>query len=333
MYIIDAYPVAIAFCVVTMFCWGSWANTSKISAKDWPFPLFYWDYALGLLAASLLFGLTMGSFGSSGRGFVADLLQADSGSLFSAFIGGVVFNISNLLVVAAISVAGISIAFPIGVGLAMVIGVVVNYIKQPVGNPLILFAGVFLVVVAMTVNAVAASKVAGSRSTSPMKGILLSVFGGIIMGFFYRFVADSMTLNFTTPEVGKLTPYSAIFVFSAGVFVSNFVWNTYFMIKPVDGDTSTYKQFFTNGTLKRHLIGLAGGLIFNTGFLFNLLASDKAGPAIAYGLGQGSTMIGAAWGVFVFKEFKGAPASVNRYIAAMFTSFILGLVLIVAAKL
>ncbi len=333
MYVIHEYAVAVAFCVVTMVCWGSWAITSKISTKDWPFPLFYWDYALGLIVAALLFGLTMGSGGSSGRGFAADLLQADSGPLLSAFIGGIVFNLSNLLVVAAMSVAGLSIAFPIGVGLAMVIGVVVNYIKQPVGNPVVLFGGVLLVVVAMTVNAVAASKVAGLRKSSPVKGILLSVFGGIIMGFFYRFVADSMTLNFTSPDTGRLTPYTAVFVFSAGVFISNFVWNTYFMYRPVDGDKSTYKDYLTNGTLKRHLIGLAGGLIFNTGFLFNLLASDKAGSAIAYGLGQGSTMIGAAWGVFVFKEFKGAPASITRYIAIMFASFIIGLGLIVAAKL
>jgi glucose uptake protein len=333
MYIINEYPVAVAFCVITMLCWGSWANTSKISSEDWPFPLFYWDYSLGIIAAALLFGVTMGSTGPFGRSFVADLFQADSGSLLSAFLGGVVFNLSNLLVVAAIAVSGLSIAFPIGVGLALVIGVVVNYIKQPEGNPLLLFGGVALVVLAMTVNAVAASKVASSRSSSPTKGILLSVFGGIIMGFFYRFVADSMTLNFTNPEAGKLTPYSAVLIFSVGLFLSNFVWNTYFMYKPVHGNRSTYGEYFSNGTLKRHLIGLAGGLIFNTGFLFNLIASNKAGPAISYGLGQGSTMIGAAWGVFVFKEFRGAPTTINWLLAMMFTSFIVGLGLIVAARL
>ena len=155
MFIINDYPVAVAFCIVTMLCWGSWANTSKISTKDWPFPLFYWDYSLGLIVAALLFGLTIGSTGADGRGFVLDLQQADLNSLLSAFVGGIVFNISNLLVVAAISVVGLSIAFPIGVGLALVIGVVVNYIKQPQGDPLLLFTGVLLVVVAMVVNAVA----------------------------------------------------------------------------------------------------------------------------------------------------------------------------------
>ena len=333
MFIINEYPVAVAFCIVTMLCWGSWANTSKISTKDWPFPLFYWDYSLGLIVAALLFGLTIGSTGSEGRGFVVDLQQAELNSLLSAFVGGIVFNISNLLIIAAISVAGLSIAFPIGVGLALVIGVVVNYIKQPEGNPLLLFTGVLLVVVAMVVNAVAGSKVAASRSSSQTKGVVLSVLAGIIMGFFYRVVADSMTLNFMKPETGKLTPYSAVLIFSFGVFLSNFVWNTYFMYRPVDGNKSTYKEYILNGTMKRHLIGLAGGLIFNTGFLFNLIASDKAGTAISYGLGQGSTMIGAAWGVFVFKEFKGAPSSISRYLAFMFIAFIIGLGIIVAAKL
>jgi len=333
MYIVNEYSVAVAFCVVTMICWGSWANTSKISSKEWPFPLFYWDYSMGLIVAALLFGLSLGSTGTDGRGFLADIRQADLNSFISAFVGGAVFNISNLLIVAAIAVAGLSIAFPIGVGLALVIGVVVNYIKQPEGDPLLLFAGVLLVVAAMVVNAVAASKVSASRSSSQTKGIVLSVFAGIIMGFFYRFVADSMTLNFNAPESGKLTPYSAVLIFSVGVFLSNFVWNTYFMLRPVDGNRSTYGEYFVNGTLRRHLIGLAGGLIFNTGFLFNLLASHKAGPAISYGLGQGSTMIGAAWGVFVFKEFKGAPPSISRYLALMFISFIIGLGLIVAAKL
>ncbi len=333
MYIINEYSVAVVFCVVTMLCWGSWANTSKVSAKDWPFPLFYWDYCLGLIIAALLFGLTIGSMGAHGRSFVTDLRQANLPSFFTAFIGGVVFNISNLLIVAAISEAGLSIAFPIGVGLALVIGVVVNYLKRPQGNPLLLFTGVLLVVLAMAVNAVAASKVAASRNSSQSKGIILSVIGGIIMGFFYRFVAGGMALDFNTPEAGKLTPYSAVLVFSAGVFLSNFVWNTYFMYKPVDGNKSTYKEYILNGTLKRHLIGIAGGVMFNTGFLFNLLASDKAGTAISYGLGQGSTMIGAAWGVFVFKEFKGAPSSISRYLALMFPTFIIGLCFIVAAKL
>ena len=141
MLIIDSYPVAVGLCIVTMLCWGSWANTLKLAGKDWPFPLYYWDYALGLVLTSALLGLTIGSVGSDGRGFLADLQQADGAMLRSAFIGGVVFNIANLLVVAAIDVAGLAVAFPVAIGLALVIGVVVNYVQAPIGNPVILFAG------------------------------------------------------------------------------------------------------------------------------------------------------------------------------------------------
>ncbi len=333
MFIINSYSLAVIFCIITMLCWGSWANTSKISTEKWPFPLFYWDYSLGLIIVSLIYGLTMGSMGEGGRGFIADLQQADSGSIISALVGGVVFNLSNLLIVAAIAVAGLSVAFPVGVGLALVIGVIVNYIKQPQGNPLLLFGGVALVVVAIVVNGLASAKVSKSKGSTPVKGIVLSILAGIIMGFFYRFVADSMTLNFTAPEAGKMTPYSAVLVFSFGLFLSNFLWNSFFMYKPVEGSKSSYAGYFKNGTTKQHLIGILGGIIFNTGFLFNLIASDKAGTAISYGLGQGATMIGAAWGVFIFKEFKGAPSSINKYLVTMFITFIVGLGLIITAKL
>lgn len=333
MYIIDSYGLAVIFCFITMLCWGSWANTSKIATDKWPFPLYYWDYSIGLILMSLIYGLTMGSFGEGGRGFLADLQQADSGSIISAIIGGVIFNLSNLLIVAAIAVAGLSVAFPIGVGLALVVGVIVNYIKVPEGHPMLLFGGVLLVVLAIIINGLASAKVSKSKGSTPVKGIVLSVSAGIIMGFFYRFVADSMTLNFTAPEAGKLTPYTAVFIFSIGLFISNFIWNTFFMYKPVQGSKSTYANYFTNGTTRQHMIGILGGLIFNTGFLFNLIASDKAGPAISYGLGQGATMIGAAWGVFVFKEFAGAPKGTNKMLAAMFVLFIVGLGMIVIARL
>ncbi len=333
MFIINSYSLAVIFCFITMLCWGSWANTSKVSNDKWPFPMFYWDYSLGLILMTVIYGLTMGSIGDSGRSFITDLQQADSGSISSAFIGGVIFNLSNLILVAAIAVAGISVAFPVGVGLALVIGVIVNYIKNPEGNPVLLFAGVALVVVAIVVNALASSKVSKSKGSTSAKGILLSVMAGIIMGFFYRFVADGMTLDFTSPEAGKMTPYSAALIFSAGVFISNFLWNTFFMYKPVEGSKSSYKDYFTNGTTKQHVFGILGGMIWLTGFLFNLIASDKAGPAISYGLGQGATMVGAAWGVFVFREFRGAPPVINRYLITMFVSFFAGLGMIIIARL
>jgi glucose uptake protein len=332
MFIVEKYSLAVFFCFITMLCWGSWANTSKCTTSKWQFPLFYWDYSLGLLLMALVYGLTLGSMGEYGRGFLADLSQADSSSISYALLGGAVFNLSNLMVVAAIAIAGLSVAFPIAVGLALVLGVVINYINIPAGNPLLLFAGVGLVVCAMVVNALASGKMAAGKGGTSRKGIVVSIIAGVIMAFFYRFVAEGMTTNFAEPQPGKLTPYSAVLIFSAGVFLSNFLWNTFFMYKPITGTPVSYKDYFTNGTWKQHLIGIAGGLIFNTGFLFNLIASEKAGPAISYGLGQGATMIGAAWGIFVFKEFRGATKPVNRLLTIMFLTFFAGLALIIIAR-
>lgn len=332
MFIIETYSLAVGFCLITMLAWGSWAITEKCTTEKWPFPLYYWDYAIGMIITAIIYGFTMGSMGEEGRSLLADLAQADTRSLGFAFLGGVVFNLSNLLIVAAIAVAGLTVAFPIAVGLALVLGVLLNYMKVPAGDPMLLFGGVALVVGAMIINAMASKKAfAGQQSTSK-KGIALSVLSGFIMAFFYRLVAEGLSMQFTNPEPGKLTPYSAALVFSVGLFLSNFVWNTYFMRRPVKGRAVRYGEFFTKGTWRQHAIGIGGGIIFNTGFLFNLIAAEKAGIAISYGLGQGATMIGAAWGVFVFKEFAHAPKSVNRYLWAMFVLFITGLTLIVTAK-
>jgi len=333
MYIVDSYGLAVLFCIITMLGWGSWANTLKMTSKSWEFPLYYWDYSIGLVLTTLLFGFTFGSSGEEGRSFIADLTQADSSALASAFFGGVVFNIANLLVVAATAIAGLAVAFPIAIGLALVIGVVVNYIATPLGDPTLLFIGVTLVVAAILVDAAAYKKLPQQKMGVRTKGILISIIAGVLMGFFYRFVAASMTSNFATPEAGLLTPYSAMFVFTIGLFISNFFFNTWFMYKPVTGNAVGYRDYFKLGSPKLHMIGLLGGLIWCAAMEFNLMASEKAGFAISYGLGQGATMISAAWGVFVWKEFAGAPKGTNKLLAAMFVLFIIGLALLVIARL
>lgn len=333
MYIVDSYGLAVIFCIITMLGWGSWANTLKMTTKKWEFPLYYWDYSIGLVLTTLLFGFTFGSSGSEGRGFIADLSQADTTALTSAFIGGIIFNLSNLLIVAATAIAGMAVAFPIAVGLALVIGVVVNYIATPVGNPYLLFIGLALVVVAILVDTAAYKKLPQEKKGDQKKGIIISIVSGILMGFFYRFVAASMTTNFAIPDAGLMTPYSAMFVFTIGIFLSNFIFNTWFMYKPVTGEKVSYKDYFTNGSTKLHLIGILGGLIWCAAMEFNLMASEQAGYAISYGLGQGATMISAAWGIFVWKEFAKAPKGTNKMLTAMFAFFIIGLSLIVMARL
>lgn len=330
MYIVQSYPVAVILCVITMLCWGSWANTQKLATKNWAFPLFYWDYTLGVLLFSLLFGLTLGSSGDSGQGFLANLADADTAALGSAFLGGVVFNIANLLLVAAIDLAGMAIAFPIGIGLALVLGVLVNYLATPVGNAVFLFTGVALVSVAIILDAIAYKKISKGSATS--RGILISLLAGILMGFFFRFVAASMSPDNQVIAPGMLTPYSALFVFAIGVFLSSFLFNSYFMYRPMNGSVVTFRDYFSLGDLRLHTIGILGGIIWCIGMSLSLIASEKAGYAISYGLGQGATLIAAIWGVFIWKEFKHAPPGTNRLLTLMFVCFIIGLTCIIYSR-
>jgi glucose uptake protein len=331
MVVVHSYGVAVFLAFITMLCWGSWANTQKLAQKKWPFQLFYWDYAIGVLLLALLLAFTAGSTGSEGRSFLTDLNQADGKSLLFAFLGGVVFNIANILLVAAIAIAGMSVAFPIGIGLALALGVIVNYISTPVGNPVVLFVGVAFVVLAIILSAMAYRKLP-SQTTTKTKGIVISLAAGVLMGFWYYFVAASMTENFVNPAAGKLTPYSASVIMAIGLFVSNFLWNTIFMYKPIEGEKVTYRDYFKKGDTRLHLIGILGGVIWGLGTVVNIIAAEQAGYAISYGLGQGATLVSALWGVFIWREFKGAKG-VNGLLTAMFLFFVVGLAMIIVARL
>jgi glucose uptake protein len=331
MFVLESYPWAVVFCVITMFCWGSWANTQKLARKGWRFELFYWDYTIGVLLLTLILGFTLGSRGTSGRPFLADLTQVSHSSVYSALLGGAIFNLANILLVAAIDIAGMSVAFPVGIGIALVLGVVVNYVANPVGSATLLFSGVVLVALAIILDAVAYRKIPGGAAGVSTKGLVLSLACGILMGFFYRFVAASMYSDFTRPETGKLGPYAAVFLFAVGIFLSNFVLNTLVMKKPFVGNPVTYSDYFKGG-LGTHLTGILGGIIWGVGMSFNIIASGRAGFAISYGLGQGATMIAAFWGVFIWKEFRTAPAGTSKLIAAMMGCFLAGLALIILAR-
>ena len=333
MFIVNSYLLAVVFCFITMLCWGSWGNTQKLAGKTWRYELFYWDYVIGMVLFALLLGFTMGSFGSEGRPFVEDLMQADGKGVLSVLIGGVIFNASNILLSASVSLAGMAVAFPLGVGLALVLGVIINYMGAPKGDPTLLFIGVALIVVAIICNGIASGRMSkgNDAGASNRKGIILSMVAGVLMSFFYRFVAAAMDLdNFEQPTAGMLTPYSAIFVFAIGVLLSNFLFNTLVMRRPFVGEPVSYSEYF-KGSLSTHLVGVLGGAIWCLGTAFSYIAAGKAGAAISYALGQGAPMIAAAWGVFIWKEFKGSDRKTNSLLTVMFLFFIVGLAMIVVA--
>ncbi|MFN8240771.1 MAG: multidrug DMT transporter permease [Bacteroidales bacterium] len=330
MFIPQSYSLAVILCIVTMLCWGSWGNTQKLAGKSWRFELFYWDYVWGILIFALLLGFTLGSNGTQGRGFIDDIKQAESANMLKSALGGVIFNASNILLVAAMSIAGMAVAFPVGVGIALALGVIINYIFTPQGNPVILFSGVALIIAAIIIDAIAYREHSTSQKKVSGKGIMISIAAGVLMSLFYRFVASSMATDFSAPEAGKLTPYSAIFFFALGVLVSNFVFNWILMKKPFEGEPLSMGDYL-KGSISTHFTGILGGIIWNIGMSLSILASGKAGFAISYGLGQGATLIAALWGVFIWREFKGATASVNRLVFLMFIAYLAGLTLLVYA--
>ncbi|GAB3280677.1 GRP family sugar transporter [Parahaliea aestuarii] len=333
MFIVESYAVAVALCFVTMLCWGSWANTQKMATQEWRFQHFYWDYSIGVVLLALLMAFTLGSSGEQGRSFIPDISQADGNAIAMALLGGAVFNFANILLVIAIDIAGMAVAFPVGIGLALVIGVIANYDPAQVHNPTLLFIGVALVVVAIVIDALIYRKIPGEKAANVGKGLAISIVAGIAMGFFYRFVAQSMSFNFSAPEAGLMTPYSAGVVFAIGLLLSNLLFLLPLMYKPVTGEVAPPGEYFSRGTPRLHIVGMLGGAIWATGFCFNIIAAGKAGYAVSYGLGQGATMVAAFWGVFIWKEFRDTPAGTGKLIGAMFACFLVGLGLIIYSNL
>ena len=332
MFIVENYGLAIILCVITMLCWGSWANTTKLTTKAWRFELFYWDYGFGILITTLLLAFTLGSIGPEGRAFLDDIKQAGASNILSAFAGGIIFNLANILLVAAIAIAGMSVAFPVGIGIALVLGVVVNYISNPQGNPLLIFGGVALIALAILLNARAYQKLQTNSATGDSKkGLILSVVSGCLMGLFYKYVAGSMVTNFNVPDAGKLTPYTALVIFAIGIVISSFLFNSLQMKRPFIGTPVSFTDYF-KGITKDHLIGILGGVIWCVGMSLSIIASGKAGPAVSYGLGQGATVVAALWGIYVWREFDKAPQGTKSLLNIMLLLYIGGLAMIILSK-
>ncbi|MCX6218074.1 GRP family sugar transporter [Spirosoma sp.] len=330
MFIISHYPVAVVGCFLAMLCWGSWANTQKLATQSVPTTIFYRDYTYGILILSLLVALTLGNLGTEGRSFLTDFKQADTGSFIYALLGGLVFNLANMLIVIGIELAGLSIAMPVGIGLALILGVIVNYISSPIGNIKLLFGGVFAIFLSIVFSALAyRAKTAGEGSVST-QGLTISLVGGFMMSFFFFFVARAMASNFSDPAPGLLTPYTALVLFAVGVVASTPLFLPIlrrYASKPADGEID-----YGDVSRRNHQIGMLGGMIWCLGMASSLLASGQTGYAISYGLGQGATIVAVLWGVFIWKEFRGAPATSSRYMTLMGVCYVLGLTLILYAR-
>ena len=327
-------------CIYCCICWGSWANTQKlVEKKDWEYPLFYWDYIFGFFLTALLGALTLGSLGHQGMSFFANLAQADWASIGFALLGGVVWNLANVFLTAAISTAGMSVGFPIGGGLGWIGGVLFNYIlivaagKLYPGNQTLLWIGLVLGILAILCCALAYSKLSTSEKKTPLKGILLAIASGIGFMFFYGLVVKSIDPQYVAGGTGKLTPYAGVFFFAVGALLTTPIFNGFAMSHPSAGGSKvTMKDYFKRGDARTHLIGMLGGFIWMSGMVISFMASGTGNPAVNYALSNASPLIAMIWGVFVWKEFKKAPKGTNKIVAAMFIFFLAALIIITASN-
>ena len=324
MFTPSTFSVALLMMITSAICWGSWANTYK-GVKNYRFELFYWDYAVGIFLVSLIYALTLGSIGHDANSFLNNVHSADTSNIVSTMVGGAIFNLANLLLVAAIDMAGLAIAFPVSIGIALVVGVVSSYILQPKGNAGLLAAGVICAVIAVILDGKAYGSLGSAGRPTTKKSIVTCIVSGVLMGLWAPFVTRSMTQGNT------LGPYSVAVFLTLGAVLSCLIWNVYFMKKPLVGEPVSFSEFF-RGPSSGHLLGVLGGFIWGTGMVFNLVAASFTGVAISYAIGQSAPMVAALWGVLAWKEFKGANASAKMFLVLMFVFYFLAIVLVAKAN-
>ncbi|HTX40939.1 MAG TPA: GRP family sugar transporter [Acidobacteriaceae bacterium] len=323
MFVPTTFHAALLMTILSTVCWGSFANTFK-GTRNYRFELYYWDYALGIFLVSLLLAFTMGSYRGGSSAFLSNLRAADGINLFYAALGGFIFNIANTLLVAGIEIVGLAVAFPVSIGIALVEGVALSYALQPRGNPALLAAGIAMAVLALILVGKSYGALRAGAEAVSRRGLVVCVISGLLMGIFAPFVTRAMTRGAT------LTPYTTAVCLTFGAFVCCFFFNTLLMRKPITGTPVAAADYF-RAPASYHALGLLGGGIWGLGTVFNFVAASLVGVAISYAIGQASPMVACLWGVFAWKEFRGANAKAKGYLAAMFTAYLLALVLIARA--
>jgi len=323
MFVPLSFAAALAMTIASTICWGSFANTFKLT-RNYRFELYYWDYALGTVLISVVLAFTMGSANGGETAFTANLRSAAASNLWYSAIGGFIFNIANVLLLAGIEIAGLAVAFPISIGIALVEGVVLSYALQPKGSAGLLAAGVAFAVLAVILIGKAYGELKAGTTSVSRKGVIICVISGLLMGAFAPFVTKAMTTD------RPLTPYAVAVLFTSGALVCCFFFNPILMRKPLVGTPIGFAGYRAAPGIY-HALGLLGGAIWGIGTVFNFVAASLVGVAISYAIGQASPMIAALWGVAVWHEFRGASTRAKAYLVGMFASYTLALVLIAGA--
>jgi glucose uptake protein len=330
--------------ILSLLCLGSWAAMFKLAGK-WRFELFYFDFAVGLALAALIYAFTVGNLGFDGFSFLDDLQHAGKRQWLFGFLAGVIFNFANMLLMAGVSVAGLSVAFPMSMGVAMLVGTLMSVIARAGANPLLMGVGCLLLFTSVLVNALSyrflglqqheeqarAGQAKSTRRPSSAKGVIISMVSGVLMGSFGPLLEKARA-----GEVG-LGPYALAAMFACGVFLTTPVFNIFFMNLPVEGDPVDLAMFFELN-LKQHLLGFFAGMLWFTGVLSAMITGsvpdqiqgDQVSRAI---LLQAWPLLAALWGILVFRELKGAEGRIKFMSLLMLALFLCGMAMIALAPI
>jgi glucose uptake protein len=310
--------------ILSMICWGSWANAFKLT-RGVRFELFYWDYAVGSTLSALLLATLLDTPTASGAAFPQSLLSTSTAALVEAAAAGVVFNLANLLLVAAIAIAGLAVAFPVAIGTALIVGTALTFFVDHKGAPLVIATGVGFAAVAIVCSAMAyRARTHGLQITR--RGVIICLVSGLLMASWAPLAASSMRAAAGGVVTGMasaqaLTPLASFAVFAVAALVSTLPFNLYLMRRPLVGVPVSMREYSAGG-IRWHLLGLLGGAVWAVGTASNLVAGNSVGFAVSYAVGQSAPLVASLWGIFVWKEFAGAGPAATRALAAMFVFYL-----------
>jgi glucose uptake protein len=319
MYAPSSFAEALLLLLLGLCCWGSWASSHKLT-REWRFELFYWDYSFGAVLAALISAATLGSLFGSPTAW-ENLRAADGSAWLLAGLAGMIWNVGNLLLMAAITLVGLSVAFPIAVGLALILGTVSSYVVMPRGNAMMLGVGVGLVFSAVIVNALAYRSARGDGRPVSAGGLVLCGVAGLLISVPGPLVARAFT------GARPLASYGVMLLFTLGALVTATVMLPILMRRPVQGPPVRWNDY-VQGSRWNHAMGYAGALVWATGSMLNFIGAEKVGVALAVAIGQANPLVAALWGIFVWKEFRDAGKKSHWLLGAMFVLYLLGLVIL-----
>jgi len=317
MYVPQTYFAALTLLIISMVCWGSWANIPKALPR-WRLEYFYLDFTFGFLLLITILGATLGSESSPGLGFFTRLSEADGSQVASALLGGFLWNVGNVLTVVAIAIAGLAVAFPIVSVIAMLLGVGLSFWAQPIGNPAWLAVGVVVLVAAVIANAAAYERLRQSSDIKkPGGGVKVAIVAGVLVGCFPPFVARAIR------GPAALDSYAVSFYFMVGAMAATFLTVPILLAHPLFGDKGTLRDY-RRGSLAWHVLGMASGGIWCFGTVANFLSAKLVGVAISWGIGSSASMVAALWGIFLWKEFAKSGRNARVLITVSLACYLAG---------